>query len=133
MSGFEVAYCLHGGDAHKLTLAIKSGQSANVVAGTLVELDTGEATVAATASTDFLGVCTGQTKDGKAVVVVDPDAVYRVTDASARLIGAPLDIATGARGVTTSSNANLVVVGQSPAGANTLVKIADNHHAFRVN
>lgn len=128
MSGFELAYTLHGGDAHKLTLPIKSGES--VVAGTLVELDAGEAAVAVTAHADLLGVCTGVDANGEAVVVVDPQAVYRVTDATARNLGATLDIASGARGVTTSSNADVIVAGKSPAGAATLVKIAGTQHAF---
>jgi len=130
MSGFEVAYALHGGDPHKLHLPIKSGSASDMKNGTLVELDSGEATKAATASVDILGVCTGIDSDNRAVVVVDPDAVYRVTDATARAIGAPLDIASDARSVTTSTNANLIVVGQSPAGSPTLVKIAGTHHAF---
>lgn len=125
---FELAYTLHGGDGHKLTLPIKSGQS--VVAGTLVQLDAGEAAVAAASATDNLGVCTGIDANGSAVVVVDPQAVYRVADATARAIGATLDIASGGRGVTTSSEATLIVVGKSPAGAHTLVKIAGAHHAF---
>lgn len=130
MAGYELAYTLHGGDAHKLTLAVKSGSEATVVAGTLIQLDAGEADVAATAAVDFLGVCTGKNADGTAVVVVDPMAVYRITDATARAIGAPLDIATGARGVASSTNANLVVCGKSPANSPTLVKIATTHHAF---
>lgn len=128
MSGFEVAYALHGGDPHKLDLAIKTGE--DVVAGTLVELDSGEAAVAVTAHTDILGVCTGINNDGTAKVVVDPACVYRVTDASARNLGATLDIASGARGITTSSNADVIVVGKSPAGAPTLCKIVGAQHAF---
>lgn len=128
MAGFEVAYTLHGGDAHKLKLVIKTGQA--VVRGTLVELDAGEAAVAVTAHADILGVCTGVDSDGMAVVVVDPSCVYRVTDATARNLGATLDIASGARGIASSSNADVVVVGLSPAGAPTLVKIATTQHAF---
>lgn len=128
MSGFELAYTLHGGDAHKLTLPIKSGEA--VKAGTLVQLDDGEAAVAAAAATDNLGVCTGIDANGNAVVVVDPQAVYRVTDSTARALGATLDIAAGARGVAASSEATLIVAGLSPAGAKTLVKIAGAHHAL---
>lgn len=132
MAGFELAYTLHGGDAHKLDLAIASGQS--VVAGTLVELASGEAAVAVTAHADLLGVCTGVNSAGTiATVVVDPLAVYRVTDATARNLGATLDIASGARGITTSSNADVVVAGKSPAGAPTLVKLATTQHAFTVS
>ncbi len=129
MAGFELAYTLHGGDAHKLQLAIKSGEA--VVAGTMVQLDAGEAAVGAAAAADHLGVCTGvDPHTGKAVVVVDPQAVYRVTDASARALGATLDLASGARGITTSSQATLIVAGLSPAGASTLVKFAGAHHAL---
>lgn len=128
MSGFELAYTLHGGDGHKITLPIKSGES--VEAGTLVQLDSGEAAVAAAASTDNLGVCTGIDANGEAVVVVDPQVVYRVADATARALGATLDIAAGGRGVAASSQATLIVAGLSPAGAKTLVKIAGAHHAL---
>lgn len=128
MAGFELAYTLHGGDAHKLALVIKTGEA--VVAGTLVQLDAGEASVAVTAATDILGVCTGILPDGTANVVVDPQAVYRVTDASARALGAPLDLPAGARTVGASTNADLIVAGKSPAGASTLVKIAGTSHAL---
>ena len=129
MAGFELAYTLHGGDAAKLDLAIKSGEA--VVKGVLVKLDTGEAALGTTNATTFLGVCTGVNAAGTiATVVVDPDAVYRVTDATARVVGATLDIATGAAGVTTSSNVDVVVAGKSPAGAATLVKITSANHAL---
>ncbi len=129
MSGFELAYTLHGGDAHKLDLAVASGQT--FTRGALVELASGEATVAVTAHADILGVCTGLNTAGTiATVVVDPLAVYRIEDATARNLGATLDIASGARGITTNSNADVVVVGKSPAGAPTLVKIATTQHAF---
>ena len=129
MSGFELAYTLHGGDAHKLTLPIKSGVT-TLKAGTLVQLDAGEAAIATAAATDNLGVCTGIDANGEAVVVVDPQAVYRVADSSARAIGATLDIATGGRAVAATSEATLIVCGKSPAGAHTLVKIAGAHHAL---
>jgi hypothetical protein len=126
---FELAYTLHGGDAHKLTLAIKSG--AAVVAGTLVNIESGEADVAATNDTALAGVCTGvDSVTGLAAVVVDPAAVYRVEDASARAVGATLDIGSGGRTVASSSNIDLVVAGKSPAGAPTLVKISSANHAF---
>lgn len=129
MSGFELAYTLHGNDAHKLDLAIKSGSA--VIAGTLVQLDAGEAQIATAAAADKLGVCTGVNSAGTiATVVVDPEAVYRVTDATARNVGAPLDTASGGRGITTASENDLIVAGLSPAGAPTLVKIAGAHHAL---
>lgn len=128
MAGFELAYTLHGGDAHKLALAIKSG--ASVAAGKLVNLESGEVDVAATNDAALLGVCTGIDSDGLAVCVVDPSAVYRVTDATARAVGATLDIASGAAGIASSSNADLVVAGKSPAGAPTLVKITSANHAL---
>ena len=128
MAGFELAYTLHGGDAHKLDLPIKSG--ASVVAGTLVNIESGEADVAATNDTALAGVCTGVNSDGTAKVVVDPQAVYRVTDASARVVGATLDIGSGGRTVASSSNVDLVVAGKSPAGAPTLVKLSSANHAL---
>lgn len=126
--GFELAYTLHGGDAHKLTLPIKSG--AAVVAGVIVNIEAGEADLAVTNDTALAGVCTGINADGDAVVVVDPGAVYRVTDATARVVGATLDLAAGAATVAASSNADLVVAGHSPAGAATIVKITSANHAL---
>lgn len=128
MAGFELAYTLHGGDAHKLAFPVKSG--ASVAAGTIVNIETGEADVAATNDTTMAGVCTGINDDDTAVVVVDPQAVYRVTDASARVVGATLDLASGARGIAASTNADLVVAGHSPAGAPTLVKITSANHVL---
>lgn len=127
---FELAYTLHGGDAHKLSLPIKSGQT--LTRGMLVELDAGELKIAVTASADILGMYTGADPDisGNGVCYVDPAAVYRTTDASARAVGAPLDIVAGALTVGASTNADLVVVGKSPANAPTLVKIATTQHAF---
>ena len=64
--------------------------------------------------------------------IVDPDAVYAVTDANARLAGATLDItgATGAQAVTTSSNKDVVVVAESSATEKTHVRINPHHNAY---
>lgn len=56
--------------------------------------------------------------------IVNPDAVYAVDDANARLAGATLDIAAGGMGVAASVNADLLVVAPSSAAERTLVRIA---------
>jgi hypothetical protein len=55
-----------------------------------------------------------------------------VVDNNARLIGATLNItgATGAQGVTTSSNKEFVVVRTSTATEETLVRINQDAHAL---
>lgn len=67
-------------------------------------------------------------------VIVDEDAVYGVTDANARLVGATLDIsgATSVMTVGASSSATLVVVRESGATEETLVRIHPTHHIYHV-
>ncbi len=63
-------------------------------------------------------------------VQVDADAVYAVDDANARKIGDKLDIAgtTGAMTIATDSNHDVVVVADSTATQETLVRIAATKH-----
>lgn len=102
--------------------------------GDMVNLESGEADLGATADTNFLGVAletvAGVDSTTKIKVITDPDAVYAVTDANARAIGATLDLtgATGAQGVTTSSNKEFVVVADSTASQETLVRFNVGKH-----
>ena len=72
----------------------------------------------------------GTTGVSKIRCITDADAVYAVDDANARLIGATLDItgATGAMTVTTSSNADVLVVADSSATEATLVRFTPTNH-----
>jgi hypothetical protein len=107
--------------------------------GDLINLESGEADLAASDDAGLVGVCL-ETKacDGVATtgdtvaVIVDRDAVYGVYDANARVIGAGLDLAgtTGAQTVAADSNHDLIVVANSSAAEETLVKILHGAHVL---
>jgi hypothetical protein len=134
MAGFKFRYRLCGDPP--TVQVLKSKDTETLTEGDLLNLESGEVDLAATADTNLLGVCLGPT--GAAVdsttdirFIRDADAVYGVTDANARLMGATLDIAgaTGAQAVATSSNKELVVVAPSGATEETLVRFnVGKHH-----
>lgn len=103
-------------------------------AGDMTNLETGQADLAATADTNLIGVCletvAGTAATTKVRCITDADAIYAVTDLNARVIGATLDIAgaTGAQGVAASSNKEFVVVADSTATEQTLVRINIGKH-----
>lgn len=133
MAGFEFRYRKCGAAPTIETLTIKDTET--LTKGDLVNLETGEIDLAATADTNLLGIVL-ETKAGtdsttQYRVITDEDAVYGVADANARIKGATLDIAgaTGAQTVATSSNKELVVVAASSAAEETLVRInVGKHH-----
>ena len=107
--------------------------------GDLVNIETGEVDLAATTDTTLLGMVmevavSGTDSTTRIKVIVDSDALYGVYDANARLKGATLDIAgaTGAQTVTTSSNKNFVVHGESTADQETLVRFNIGKHQDNV-
>jgi hypothetical protein len=115
---------------------LKAKDTETLTKGDLLNLETGEVDLAATADANLLGVCldtaarTDSTTD--VYVITDADAVYGVTDANARVLGATLDIsgATGAQAVAASSNKEFVVVAPSTATEETLVRVnIGKHHA----
>lgn len=105
-----------------------------ISAGDMVNLETGEVDLGATADTNLLGVAlhtvAGVDSTSKIRCIVDADAVYSVTDNNARVIGATLDLAgaTGAQGVAASSNKEFVVVADSSATEPTLVRFNVGRH-----
>ncbi len=116
---------------------------ATVVAiGDLVKLSSGKVVAATSGATAaVVGVVVGpgdfQTSmDALTVnvstvmVVTDADAVYAADDASARINGATLDItgATGQMALTTDSASDVVVIADSTATQETLVRIAPDTH-----
>lgn len=126
-NGFEWRYNLSGGRPLIHTFFFKDTET--LTKGDLVNIETGEIDLAATADTALAGAFQGpfdpkaatdglpgkvagtdSTTLGK--VIVNPDAVYGCYDANARQPGATLDItgATGAQTATTSANTELVVV-----------------------
>lgn len=135
MAGFRFRFREGGGAPTVFALFAKDTET--LTKGDMVNLESGEIDLGATADTNLLGVLQ-ETKAGvdsttKHEVVVDEDAVYGVTDANARAVGDTLDLrgATGAQGVTASSNREFVVVRASSATEETLVRINQDAHAFR--
>lgn len=132
MAGFTFAYRLSGGSP--TIQPITTADTATYYKGDIVNLESGEADPAATNDTGFLGACveTVAATDSvsKILVVTDLDAVYAVDDNNARVIGATLDLSTtpGAMGVTTNSNADVIVVADSAADEPTLVKFTVGNH-----
>ena len=132
MAGFTFRYRLSGGAPTIQVLKAKDTET--LTKGDMLNLETGEVDLGATADTGFLGVCldTGARVDSTTDVtfIADSDAVYGVADANARVQGATLDIAgaTGAQGVATSSNKEFVVVAPSAATEETLVRFNVGKH-----
>jgi hypothetical protein len=95
--------------------------------GDMVNLETGEVDLAATADTALLGIAletiAGTDSTTRIKCIVDADAIYGVYDANARVKGATLDLSgtTGAQTIGASSNKEFVVYADSAADEETLV------------
>lgn len=132
MAGFTFAYRLSGAAPTIQRIVFKDTET--ITKGDIVNLESGQLDLGATADTNLVGVACQTLAGTSAVtlleVITDPDAVYSVTDANARLVGATLDLtgATGAQTVTTSSNKEFVVVATCTAGQPTLVRINVGKH-----
>lgn len=131
-AGFRFRYRLSGGAPTIQTLTFKDTETLSK--GDLVNLESGEVDLAATNDSALVGAVL-ETKAGTdstttIMVITDQDAVYGVYDANARAIGATLDIAgtTGAMTVASSANADLIVVANSTAEEETLVRIVPAKH-----
>lgn len=131
---FVFAFRESGGAPTIVDLLFKDTET--LTKGDMVNLETGEIDLAATADANLLGVAL-ETKAGtdsttRLKVIIDADAVYSVVDNNARLLGAPLDIAgaTGAQTVATSSNKEFICARESSATEPTLVKWNVGKHAF---
>ena len=125
MAGFEYMYRMCGAGPTIKNLLL-TGRSLKT--GDIVTLTGGTVYATATADTTILGVCLATATGGAGVrvpVIIDPDAVYAVTDASIRAIGATLDIAgaSGAQTIAASSNKEFVVVEDKTAAEKTKVRI----------
>jgi hypothetical protein len=131
--GFVFAYTLDGSTSRaveypiKDTVVLSKGQLCNLESGEVDGAATGDSTLVGPAQDDV-----DNTNDGETVrCIINPGAVYRVTDNNARLAGASLDIATGGLGVTTASNNDLTVVESSTATEPTLVTFNATHFIKR--
>lgn len=134
MAGFTFAYRLSGGAPTKQTL--KSKDTETLSTGDMVNLESGEVDLGATADTNLLGAIVSATvaavdSTTDIEVITDVDAVYAVVDANARVKGETLDLsgATGAQTVGASSNKEFVVVAPSTASQPTLVRFNIGKHA----
>ena len=116
--------------------------------GDLVNVESGEIDLAATNDTDLAGEFLGAenpadesaTSPGTVagtdsttygLVIVNPDAVYGVSDSTSRSAGADLDIsgATGAQTIATASNNDVRIVKSKKAAADeTLVIVHPGEH-----
>lgn len=132
MAGFRFAYRLSGGAP--TIQEIITADTTTYYKGDLVNLESGEADHAATNDTAIIGAVietlAGTDSTTKVLVITDKDAVYEVTDANARAIGATLDLSTtpGAYGVTTNNNADVLVVADSTATEPTRVVVTPGNH-----
>jgi len=132
--GFKFMYRL-GGEEEPTIQKLYFKDTETLTKGDLVNVESGTADLAATNDAAFLGAAM-ETKAGTSAVdqievIVDDDAVYAVYDANARSIGDTLDLSgtTGAQTVTTTSNADFIVVANSTADQLTLVRIKPANHA----
>jgi len=131
-AGFKYEGRLSGGPDLFMSVLFKDTET--LTKGDLINIESGTADLAATNDTAFAGAAR-ETKAGTtAVSTIEfyyaPDAIYSVYDANARALGATLDIsgATGAMTVTTSSNADVIVVGGLTANERTLVMFVAGEH-----
>lgn len=132
MAGFRFSYRLNGGAPTVQTFFTKDTET--LTRGDIANLESGEIDLGATADTNLVGAimqtAAGTDSTTEYQVITDDDAVYSVVDNNARVVGATLDLtgATGAQGLTTSSNKEFVVVAPSTATQETLVKINVGKH-----
>lgn len=123
--GFRYRGRISGGPATIQDLVYKDTETLSK--GDMANLESGQIDLGATADTNFVGMIqetqAGTTAVTRAKVIVDPDAIYGVYDANARVKGATLDLAgaTGAQTIATSSNKEFVVWADSTAAEETLV------------
>lgn len=143
---FEWRFNLSGGPPLVLPFQFKDTET--LTKGDLVNVESGEIDLAATndgnLAGQFLGaenpadtaisnpgVVAGTDSTTYGLAIVNPDAVYGVTDANARNAGASLDLTgtTGAQTVAADSNSDLRVVKTKKAAADeTLVMIDAGEH-----
>ncbi len=129
-SGFWFAGSMDGSEPIEVEYIVKA--SAVISKGEMVNLETGEADAGAAADTGLIGIATesvDNTVDGHTIkVIANPNAIYGVDDANARVAGALLDLASGGMGVTTDSSHTFMVWADSAADEPTLVIFNGTHY-----
>jgi hypothetical protein len=136
MAGFTWVGTLSGAPMMREELLFKDTET--LTEGDIVNLESGEVDLGATADTTFIGVVisagatAGTDSTTKIWVATNPDMILRVNDANARVAGLSLDLtgATGAQTVTTSSNANFRVILTSAANEPTYVMFNPKQHIY---
>lgn len=132
MPGFSFRYRKSGGAPTIQSLV--AGFTGTITQGDTVTIAAGQISLGVTTATTFTGVAleTKAVTSGvtKVEVVTDPDSVFGVTDANARVKGATLDVAgaTGAQGVAASVNKEFVVEADCTATEETLVRFNVGKH-----
>lgn len=138
MTGFQFRHRLNGGAATVVSFPRRSGIGLMrgdmlVVADGGVQPGTADAIALLGAAID---VATSSGDGGAVVqVIVDGDALYAVHDPHARKAGERLELAgaSGEQGVTAAPQGQLVVVANSAATQDTVVRIGpDRHHVLAV-
>ena len=134
-AGFKYRYRLCGQPPHVQELV--AGTAITFYKGDMLIATGGSVFLSTVGSTTNLGACqeTVAATAGTTMIsfISDDDAVYGVYDASARVMGATLDLSAtgGAMTVTTSGSKDFIVVATKNAAADeTLVKFNTGHHLF---
>lgn len=142
---FRHVYNLSGG--RPLILEFTAKDTETLTEGDLLNLETGEADLAATNDAALIGVLVGASDpdaysatnraqiaavDSTTVLlaVANEDAVYSSADANARNAGVNLDLggATGAQAIAAASNNDFLTIVTKAASEETLVKFAVGEH-----
>lgn len=133
MAGFKYAGRLSGGAPTIITVKAKDTELLSY--GDIANIESGQADLGATADTALVGPIvsasgTATTAVTDIQVIIDPDVILETKDDNARLAGATLDLngASGAQGVTTSSNKEFIVASASNATSPTRVLFNVGHH-----
>ena len=135
MAGFKIAGRLSGGTPTIVTMKAKDTETLSF--GDIANVETGQIDLGATGDTALVGPIVSATVAATTAVTdiqvcIDPDVILETADANARLAGATLDLtgATGAQGLTTSSNKEFIVLHAKSASQNTQVLFNVGHHLY---
>jgi uncharacterized protein YbcI len=131
MPGFEFRYRLSGG--LPTVQSVLSSSTLPLISGDMLSFADGKVGLATSDHPALVGAAVdGEPGDPAASVrvITDADAVYAISDRHLRLRGAGLDLqgASGDQGVSTGVSGALIVVLDTAAGAETLVRIGDGRH-----
>lgn len=129
-SGFTWAGSMDGSEPiYSELIPIKN--TVVVLKGMMMNLESGEVDKGAAADTALIGPAVtdvDNTSDGEYVrVIQNPNAIFAVVDANARVRGALLDLNSAATGLTADASHTFLVWADSAADEPTLVIYNGNH------